>query len=377
MAKLRLPPKGCLYHGVYATHSDVPGELPPPTDCEAGWFDPKHYEDYLDAVGRGDANGPDGVAWVHLTSEWRNPKCREFPTKAINALEPLGGKAGKPAVPYIYFWPMTGQKQEGIDQAYDLALIADGGIRHEYKRWFEGAADYGKPLMIAPAWECNGSWKAWNAHHYEGRNNIRGTELYRRAVRRIIADARSLGADNITWVWEVIDHDSPRTPYNRLEDYYPGDDVIDWVGVSVYGAKSGGAFDSDEHNKFQEGFEPVYTRLQAMKESRLMAREKPIFISEMGCCGNLVDSDQDTDTQAADWAREAFTYLFDRKAAGDLEDVIGFNWWNEMWETGEKSNPISVELRAAKLKELGKTMKELFARNHGRLQTWIDVETEE
>ena len=44
-------------------------------------------------------------------------------------------------------------------------------------------------------------------------------------------------ADNILWVFHVNYNDWPNESWNRFENYYPGDDYIDWLAVSIYGAQ--------------------------------------------------------------------------------------------------------------------------------------------
>ena len=47
--------------------------------------------------------------------------------------------------------------------------------------------------------------------------------------------AREEGAYNIRWVFHVDPWDEPVEEWNKFENYYPGDEWIDWVGASVYG----------------------------------------------------------------------------------------------------------------------------------------------
>jgi hypothetical protein len=58
------------------------------------------------------------------------------------------------------------------------------------------------------------------------------------AYRHIVIGFRAAGVDNVTWIFNLK---SPSFPH-LAEPYYPGDDVIDWIGASAYnfGVDSGG-----------------------------------------------------------------------------------------------------------------------------------------
>ncbi len=47
---------------------------------------------------------------------------------------------------------------------------------------------------------------------------------------------RQEGAANILWVPHANNADCPQDPWNRFENYYSGDDYIDCLEVSAYGA---------------------------------------------------------------------------------------------------------------------------------------------
>ena len=50
------------------------------------------------------------------------------------------------------------------------------------------------------------------------------------AYRHVIATFQAAGATNVTWIFNLK---SPSYP-DLAEQYYPGDDVIDWIGTSAY-----------------------------------------------------------------------------------------------------------------------------------------------
>lgn len=90
-------------------------------------------------------------------------------------------------------------------------------------------AAQGKPLLLRWAWEMNGDWFAWG-----GAGNGKDPGKYVSAWRRIHRIFAEEGADNVAWVWSPNWNSSPNESWNALQRYYPGDDYVDWVGVSGY-----------------------------------------------------------------------------------------------------------------------------------------------
>jgi hypothetical protein len=58
---------------------------------------------------------------------------------------------------------------------------------------------------------------------------------YAAAYRHVVATFRTAGVTNVTWIFNL-----KSTTFPDLADlYYPGDDVIDWLGTSVYNFATG------------------------------------------------------------------------------------------------------------------------------------------
>jgi hypothetical protein len=88
---------------------------------------------------------------------------------------------------------------------------------------------------------------------------------YAAAYRHIVARFRNAGATNVTWIFNLK---SPSFP--DLSDlYYPGDDVIDWIGTSVhnFGIATGGRWVS-------------FANLIADFVSWATPRGKPLIVTE-------------------------------------------------------------------------------------------------
>lgn len=94
--------------------------------------------------------------------------------------------------------------------------------------------------------------------------------LYREAYRHVVELFRAEGATNVHWVW------SP-SGQSGLAAYYPGDDVVDYVGLSIFEDEGWDAALGTGSLSFVEHLEPLYARVEPLG--------KPIIIAELGVSG--------------------------------------------------------------------------------------------
>jgi hypothetical protein len=107
--------------------------------------------------------------------------------------------------------------------------ITDGSSDRNIARVARRLAGMKRPILLRWGWEMNGDWFEWDGSH-----NGDDPAGYVRAWRRLHRIFREQGADNVAWVWSPNWNSSPDTSWNRFARYYPGDDHVDWVGVSGY-----------------------------------------------------------------------------------------------------------------------------------------------
>jgi beta-mannanase len=195
--------------------------------------------------------------------------------------------------------------------------------------------------------EPNGKWFSWNGKWNGGASE--GPARYVTAYRHIVDLIRGEGAGNVQWVWHVNWLDQPEAKWNRLENYYPGDDYCDWVGLSAYGPLTPRAVDGTESFRFK--MSTAYPRLTKL------APGKPIVISEFGCALHH------RKVEAAEWARQALDDLF----SGRWPAVIGFCWWNESWEN-DNVRTHNTDMNILHDAGLTKVFREELAKNADKLQ---------
>jgi beta-mannanase len=91
--------------------------------------------------------------------------------------------------------------------------------------------------------------------------------LYIAAYRHMVARSRLLKIDNIRWVWSPAGHE------NAANDW-PGEDVVDIVGISIYATR-------EWHPDGQDSL-PSFERLMQEKYRRAQRWQKPVMVAEVG-----------------------------------------------------------------------------------------------
>src|SRR3954447_6763450 len=142
---------------------------------------------------------------------------------------------------------------------YSLQAIASGEFDAYLSAQGRALAAVGAPVAVRFAHEMNGDWYPWG----QGANGNTAAD-YVAAYRRVHDVVTAAGATNVVWVWSPITVISkPDVP---LAPLYPGDDVVDWVGLSVYF--------SDPISTYAADVPPTLRQLDQF------APAKPIYVAE-------------------------------------------------------------------------------------------------
>jgi len=286
---LQPPPDGRLYHGFYYSAEDSNEHTSTAMDVER----------YERSVGA-------GTAWVFFSDFWCEG--RQFPTAMCKWIHAMG------KIPYVRLMLRSEFDQNRAEKLFTLDAIIAGKFDADLTQWAAGAKNFGTPLLVEWGTECNGEWFAWNGK-WNGKAD--GPAKFVLAWRHLVKLIRDSGCGNITWVWHVNDSDVPSVVWNRLENYYPGNDYVDWVAVSAYGFLR-----PDEKGKperLRDLLDEVYPRLMAV------APRKPLILAEFGC------TQRHPKIAASAWARDALTDLLSSR----WPHISGFCWWNEAWQNDD------------------------------------------
>ncbi|TVY09130.1 hypothetical protein FPZ49_15075 [Paenibacillus cremeus] len=173
---------------------------------------------------------------------------------------------------------LGGALQIGWEPRYGLADVLDD----EYVRTFaREAKTSGIPIFLRYASEMNGAWVPWHGD----------PKLYIEKWR-MIHDIMAEEAPNVAMVW------SPNfAPTDQIDEYYPGDAYVDWVGFSLYSTPPKNEKDPEElRHTMIDDFAPLYAKYGY----------KPIMISE-GAVGHTVLK---TNTSYTAWAEAQLGYMY-------------------------------------------------------------------
>jgi len=199
-----------------------------------------------------------------------------FPEKTVRMISSYG------AVPLLFWSPWDKPYDEGEKAGrFGLQRILAGKCDKYIDDWADAARQYGKPLLVTWGLEMNGTWFPWSGYfsgagkvvgHKDDRTLYAGPELYKRAYRYVVDRVRARQATNIMWGFHVNNYSSPRAPWNRFSNYYPGADYVDWLGLSVYGKMAR----SEGWAEFGDMMAGPYAEICKLDA------DKPVFVAEWG-----------------------------------------------------------------------------------------------
>ena len=218
------------------------------------------------------------------------------------------------AVPYVRIMPRYNWTSGRKDPVYGLDKIADGRFDDDIRQWAKDARKYGKPILAEFAPEMNGSWFPWSGM-FNGKKD--GAELYIEAHRHIVELMRDEKAFNITWMFHVNAVSEPNKNWNKMKEYYPGDDYIDWIGMSVYGSQKPGW----EWTSFLTVFQSAYWQMEKISST------KPLAISEFG-----VVEDPNSGNKP-EWIKEAFETIL----SGMYPRIKAISYWHSSFDNPDGS----------------------------------------
>ncbi len=212
------------------------------------------------------------IVWAYFSNNWTEGI--KFPLQAVETIHNAG------RIPFIRMMPRTSFDEYRQDSVYTMQRIINGDFDSALVQWARQAASLDYPILVEFGTEVNGAWFPWNgAYNGGGTTDLYGDssypdgpERFRDAYRHIIDICRREGANNITWFFHVDAQPEPADWWNDIKYYYPGDDYIDWVGISTYGSLS----PDDDPVSFNELMDNIYPHL------REIAPDKPVAILEFG-----------------------------------------------------------------------------------------------
>jgi hypothetical protein len=189
------------------------------------------------------------------------------------------------------------------DYAYDSTRkiattkqIAQGVYDAYFVEAAQAVKEFGGPIFISIDHEMNGTWYPYSEAYPN--SGVTAADFVA-AWQRIVNIFRKVGANNAAFVWSPNVPDVGPVPYTK---YYPGDDYVDWIGVSFYSGNR------------MEAMEPIY---------RMYSDRKPFFITEWATAPEKSRYYPGYPGDAA-WVNQVFQALVARYPR--VKAISWFNW---------------------------------------------------
>lgn len=196
--------------------------------------------------------------------------------------------------------PLETDMGPGSDNAvnadYQLSDVIDGTYDDYIRQYADAVKALGLPIGLRFDHEMNGFWYPW-AEQVNG--NQPGE--YIAAWRHVHDIFAAEGATNVIWIWSPNVVEFPQA--QPLDQLYPGDDYVDWVGLVGYYRKPISGKEASFDNTYAKSLAALRT-----------VSTKPIYLTEVGAT--------ETGGNKPAWITSFFTGL----AANP--DIIGFSWFN-------------------------------------------------
>ncbi|RYX86193.1 hypothetical protein EON83_02930 [bacterium] len=180
----------------------------------------------------------------------------------------------------------------------DLKDIAAGTWDDYFIEAARTVRDFELPVFISIDHEMNGTWYPYS-QAYPGSKTTAAD--YVAAWKHIVDVFRKQGASNAAFVWAPNVPDVGGIPYTS---YYPGDDYVDWVGISFYSGNTMSAMDE------------IY---------RQLAPRKPFFITEWATATEK-NKFNSLFPGEVEWVEQFFAALETRYPR--VKAISWFNWQN-------------------------------------------------
>jgi hypothetical protein len=296
--RLAVPPAGQAYTGAYVDF----GETEDNVTLEG-------LENFERLVGR-------HQALISFSNYWGK---QSFPSNALKIIYAYG------AVALVYWNPWDRPYAEETKPGhFNLPDIVAGKWDSYIDMWAGEAKKFGRPMLVAWGLEMNGTWFPWSGFFYGGGTIIPGTnssqyqgpELFKKAYRHVVDRVRSAGADNIQWVFHANNTSEPNEPWNRMANYYPGSQYVDWLGLSAFGQQ----YPNSSWVPFQMVLPDYY------KEICSLDPDKPFILAEWGV------GEFPTSGNKEQWIAEAL-----QRMAAEFPRLKAAVFWHDRWQNGDLS----------------------------------------
>ena len=200
-------------------------------------------------------------------------------------------------------WRAGATPVANVEAPASAAAMASGTYDAEIAAFAEGVrwwleADERHAVIVAPMQEMNGDWVRWGMD----------PPNFKIAYRRFVEIFSDLGMDETQVRWMFAPNGASVFPHSAT-DYWPGEDVVDVVGLSAY----------NFGHEFGDWNTVDDVLFNATEQLRAFARDKPFLIAQVGTSQEGGDREE--------WVAEMFAFV------AQHPNHLGFIYFNFDKET--------------------------------------------
>lgn len=223
---------------------------------------------------------------------WDEKNAESFPSELLENI------AAKNAIPMITWEPWASLLSESKDdpelskERKVLKHISEGVYNAYIKKFADSLAAYNHPVYLRFAHEFDNPQYPWSP---KGGNT---PEEFKAAWIHIYNILKSRGAHEVMMVWNPWSSEG-------MEKYYPGDQYVDWIGVTALNYQTLNR--SGKSRSLKELYNPFHEQLYGLSR-------KPVMLAEFGSL--------DLDQKQSDWIKDAAQTLSEEFE--EIEAVVLF-----------------------------------------------------
>jgi hypothetical protein len=189
---------------------------------------------------------------------------------------------------------------------FSLSKIINGSFDDYLHKYAADITATGLPLILRFDHEMNGTWypwsevRGWDGGSVNGNKRGQFAQMWRHVHDIFAAEGAN---DLVVWLWAPNRVNKIPSQPDPIA-FYPGDEYVDWVGMSGYYRPG------DPAATFEDTYGATLPLLRAA------GRGKPIFLAEIGAT--------ELSGRKAAW----ITSLFDGLTRPENSDIIGVGWFS-------------------------------------------------
>lgn len=239
-----------------------PGLLLKPDRILLGAFDNNNKENFESIIALEDSLNT-VFPLIHIYTAWGDKAEQQFPAKQVKSIIELG------SIPVITWEPWLSafdqEKNPGLKRPEErdkngFTDIEKGVYDFYLKKWAEDLKDIESPVFVRIGHEMNDPYR----YPWGPQNN--SAEEFKAGWKHIHDLFKNNNVSNVIWIW------SPHPAYGYFNEFYPGDSLVDYVGIGTLNYGTVALW--SEWWSFNEIFGNFYPQLSAFN--------KPIMLTEFG-----------------------------------------------------------------------------------------------